>query len=62
LISLFSFFDAQADPAGAVSRRDLNLGGFAAPLGQQALVLSQSLLVVILKQKIPLSPLAGRIL
>jgi hypothetical protein len=62
LISFFSSFDAQEDPAGGVSRRYLNLGGFAAPLGQQALVLSHAALVVISKQKIPLSPLAGRIL
>ena len=62
LISLVRFFAAQEDPAGGVSRRDLNLGGFAAPVVQQALVLSQVLLVVMLKQKVPLMALAATIL
>jgi hypothetical protein len=44
---------AQLEPGGGVTRRDLNLGSFAAPLGQQAWALSQSLLVVILKQILP---------
>jgi hypothetical protein len=61
-MSFFSSFDAQEDPPGGVSRRDLNLGGFTAPLVQQAFVLSQALLVVMLKQMVPLMSLANTIL
>jgi hypothetical protein len=60
-MTLFSSFDAQEDPAGGVNNRDFNLGGFAAPMVQQALVLSHALLVVILKQMLPLMPLERRI-
>jgi hypothetical protein len=61
-MSFVSAAFAQEDPLGGVSRRDLNLGGFAAPLGQQALVLSHALSVVMLKQMVPRVLPARRIL
>jgi hypothetical protein len=45
---------AQEDPEGGIRSRNLNLGIFTAPTGQQALVLSHAWLAVILKQKLPL--------
>jgi hypothetical protein len=62
LISFLSSAFAQEDPAGGVNNRDLNLGGFAAPMGQQSLVLSQASLGVMSKQMVPLLPLVRRIL
>jgi hypothetical protein len=62
LISLFRSFFAQEDPAGGNSRRDLNLGGLAAPVAQHALVLSHAFLVVISKQMVPLLPVECAIL
>ena len=52
-MSFFSSFFAHVDPLGGVRYRNLNLGGFAAPMGQQALVLSQASLAVMLKQMVP---------
>jgi hypothetical protein len=40
-------FLAQVELLGGVRRRDLNFGGLAAPLGQQAVVLTHGLTVVL---------------
>jgi hypothetical protein len=53
----FSALLAQEELEGGFRNRNLNLGGLTAPVGQQSWVLSQALLVVIMKQATRLLPL-----